>query len=170
MLQNILKLITKSIAIVSLVLALSTIFVSIPASAQAVAQQAPTGITAGTAPRPATTTGTNKLTPDVCSGSCPLTGSSNIGATLGSKKGLSDFILNVAKFLTYIAAAIAVVFMVWGAYNWMNVADPKGAETGQKIVTNAAIGLAIAILAYTIVSLIGNTLQGNLLGGLVTGQ
>lgn len=169
MLKNIVKLITKSIAIASFVVALSTIFISLPASAQTVTQQAPTATTANTQATAGTTRG-GKLTPDVCGGSCPLTGSSNIGATLGNKAGLSNFILNVAKFMTYIAAAVAVVFMVWGAYNWMNVADPKGAETGKTIVTNAAIGLAIAILAYTIVSVIGNTLQGNLLGGLATGQ
>ena len=99
----------------------------------------------------------------ICGGNCPLIG--NPQGVVGDgniKEGVSSLIIEVAKVMTYIAVAVAIVFMVYGGYMWMNVNDPKGAETGQKIVTNSAIGLAIAILAYTIVGLLSSFLSRDL--------
>ena len=96
-------------------------------------------------------------------GGCPLISKpSEVAGTGNIKEGVSSLIIEVAKVMTYIAVAVAIVFMVYGGYMWMNVNDPKGAETGQKIVTNSAIGLAIAILAYTIVGLLSSFLSRDL--------
>jgi Type IV secretion system pilin len=105
------------------------------------------------------------LTSKVCPTADGCPGISNpeaiFGGTDDPKQKIADFLLGVAKFLTFIAVSVAVIFMVWGGYQWMNVTDPKGAEAGKTTVTNAAIGLAVAILAYTIVALLAGGLTGN---------
>jgi Type IV secretion system pilin len=103
-------------------------------------------------------------TPDTCGGKCPLIGDPKgaFGEGTDLRKTISDFILGAARILTFIAVAVAVIYMVWGGYQWMNVNDPDGAKKGQQTVTNSAIGLAVAILAYTIVGLLAGALQGDL--------
>jgi Type IV secretion system pilin len=104
------------------------------------------------------------LTAPTCpEGGCPGIGDPGaiFSGTDDPKTTISKFILGVAQFLTFISVAVAVIFIVYGGYQWMNVSDPKGAEAGKSTVTNAAIGLAIAILAYTIVGLLAGGLQGN---------
>jgi Type IV secretion system pilin len=154
------KSILKSIIALSFVFTLATSIVSVPAFAQ----------TPQAAPTTGANTGTGRLgaIPNTCAGGvCPL-----VGNPAGAQKALSNpqtvagFILSIAQYLTYVAAAVAVVFMVWGGYKWMDVSDAKGAETGKRIVVNAAIGLAVAILAGTIVAVIGASLQSSLLSGL----
>jgi Type IV secretion system pilin len=101
--------------------------------------------------------------PATCNGPCPLIADPQGTVGGGDLRGtISTFILGAARILTFIAVSVAIVFMIWGGYQWMNVNDPKGAENGQKTVTNASIGLAVTILAYTIVGLIIGALQGDL--------
>jgi hypothetical protein len=104
---------------------------------------------------------------ELCGGtSCPLIADPDGFVGDGDlRTSITSIILTVAQFLTYIAVAVAIIYIVWGGYKWMDVNDPKGAETGQKIVTNAAIGLAVAILAATLVGLLANFLQGDISGG-----
>ena len=125
----------------------------------------------GTSPRNAGTAGvpggTSGLTPNVCNGPCPLLGSST-GAGLKDKNTVSNFILNFARFFIFIAAAIAVLFIVYGGYLYIaDGGDDKRAATGKKVLINALIGLAVAILSLTIVSFISGTLEGNLVGSIV---
>ena len=100
---------------------------------------------------------------DTCGGACPLIGDPGAVAGQGQdlKKVISDFILGAAKILTFIAVAVSILYMIWGGYTWMDVNNPDGAKKGQQIVTNAAIGLAISILAYTIVGLLTGFLTGD---------
>jgi Type IV secretion system pilin len=102
--------------------------------------------------------------PATCNGPCPLIANpqNTFGKGTDLRGTIAGFILGAARILTFLAVAVAIVYMIWGGYKWMDVNDPKGAETGQKIVTNAAIGLAVTILAYTIVGLIAGALQGDL--------
>jgi Type IV secretion system pilin len=114
--------------------------------------------------------GTSGLTPNVCpNNQCPVFNNAGAGGSgLADKNAVSNFILSIAKFFTFIAAAIAVLFIVYGGYLYIaDGGDDKRATTGKKVLINALIGLAVAILAYTIVTFIGSTLQGNLVGSIV---
>jgi Type IV secretion system pilin len=125
-------------------------------------------VNAATCPR-AAGSGNSDLTPNnLCGTNCPLLGPSATSGKLVNRAGVSDFILNIARFLIYIASAISVLFIVWGGYQYISDGgDAKRAETGKKILINALIGLAICILAVTIVTFIGSTLEGNLVGSIV---
>jgi Type IV secretion system pilin len=132
------------------------------------------GVTAGR--NTSGSTGASGLTPALCGqgqvagaggvGACPLLG--NTSAKLASKDSVSAFIINIAKFFIYIASAIAVIFIVYGGYLYIaDGGDDKRAGTGKKILINALIGLAICILAITIVTFISGTLEGNVVGSIV---
>ncbi|NJK71432.1 hypothetical protein HC766_01310 [Candidatus Gracilibacteria bacterium] len=97
----------------------------------------------------------------LCGGdSCPVTGSSDFDDA--DQNTIASFIINVASFITFIVGALAVLFLVYGGF--LFVVNPGGgdenAKKGQTIVRNAIIGLIIAIVAYSIVNLIGNLVQG----------
>jgi hypothetical protein len=90
---------------------------------------------------------------------CPVLGKA-ANAT-PSKEGLSVVILAIARFITNIAGAIAVVIIVISGVQRMNISDADAAKTSNNNLTNAAIGLAIAILAYTIVGVLSVFLVGS---------
>ena len=164
------KSIIKTLSIFSL---FATLIVAGLSNVNASAQtRCPSGIVvpAGAAcpsTTPGSVGGTSGLTPNVCNGPCPLLGTST-GAGLKDKNTVSNFILNFARFFIFIAAAIAVLFIVYGGYLYIaDGGDDKRAATGKKVLINALIGLAVAILSLTIVSFISGTLEGNLVGSIV---
>jgi Type IV secretion system pilin len=108
----------------------------------------------------------NNLCP---AGGCPLIGNSaGLGKTLADRNAVSNLILKFASFLIYIASAVSVLFIVWGGYQFISDGgDEKRSATGKKILVNAIIGLAVCILSLTIVSFIGGTLEGNLVGSII---
>ena len=118
--------------------------------------------------------GTTGASDTLISPVCPTTGCPGYkdagkgGGQIASRDNVAKIILNFASFFIYIASAIAVVFIVYGGYRYLNAADPKGAESGKSILINALIGLAICILAITIVSFISGTLTSDI-GGNLTG-
>jgi Type IV secretion system pilin len=118
-----------------------------------------------------TTGGASGLTPNVCpNNQCPVINNA-ANLKIADKTAVSNFILSIARFFTFIAAAIAVLFIVYGGYLYIaDGGDDKRAATGKKVLINALIGLAVAILAYTIVTFIGSTLEGNLVGSIVGNQ
>jgi Type IV secretion system pilin len=91
-------------------------------------------------------------------GKCPITSNA---AALTNQQGITALILSIARFLSYISVAIAVLVIIYGGYLYLNPTDSKGAETGQKVLVNAAIGLAVSITAVTIVSILSNILTGS---------
>jgi hypothetical protein len=93
---------------------------------------------------------------------CPIIGNpSNIKA---SSEGIAGLILRVARWVTYILGAVAVLFLVYGGFLFVtDVGDGNRAGQGKKIFQSAVLGLILAIAAFAIVAVIGNLLQGNLL-------
>ncbi|NJL96493.1 hypothetical protein HC766_05200 [Candidatus Gracilibacteria bacterium] len=76
--------------------------------------------------------------------------------------GVVAFILNIARILTFISAAIAVLFIVIGGFKAITSAgDSTKYANGLSTVKYALFGLILAIVAYTIVALIGGFV-GNL--------
>ncbi len=94
-------------------------------------------------------------------GSCPVVGKS---FGIGNKNVLSSFILQIARFITYIAGAIAVIVIVISGVQRMNSTNADAAKNSNTSITNAAIGLAVAILAYTIVGVLSVFLVGSFFG------
>ena len=70
---------------------------------------------------------------------------------------------SIAQIMTYIIGAIAIVFILYGAFQWM--IDPeKGAATGKKIIVNALIALVISVAAYGLVATVLQFLNTNSVG------
>ena len=92
------------------------------------------------------------------------TGTSNTGQNTrclvigGQENSLPVIAGNIAQFITFIVASIAVIFIVYGAFVWMTDTD-KGAEKGRKIITSAVIALIIAVLAFGLTQTIINVLN-----------
>jgi Type IV secretion system pilin len=124
---------------------------TINASGQCVANNTNTGTGSGLVPPSAVICSAN-------GGRCPIT---NNSAALTNQQGITALILSIARFLSYISVAIAVLVIIYGGYLYLNPTDSKGAETGQKVLVNAAIGLAVAITAVTIVSILSQILTGS---------
>jgi Type IV secretion system pilin len=160
------KKITKAIVLASILTMLGVSLLSnVNTSAQVpVPVSPPTGTTTGATGGGATNAGAITINPTVLCNSangCPVLGT-NINAA--DKNKLSAFILSIARFITFIAGAIAVVVIVISGVQRMNISDAEAAKNSDKNLTNAAIGLAIAILAYTIVGVLSVFLVGNFFG------
>jgi hypothetical protein len=153
-LKKITKSIFKGLTMLSI---LSFGIVSLTASINTSAQ---TNTTTGT--RATNASGITISNNVLCGGDgnqCPVLGKAANAAP--SKEGLSVLILLVARFITYIAGAIAVVVIVISGVQRMNISDADAAKNSTNNLTNAAIGLAIAILAYTIVGVLSVFLTGS---------
>jgi len=101
-------------------------------------------------------------------GNCPGIGSAS-PTRLTTTEGLGNFIIGIAQFLTFLAVALAVLMMVYGGIRYITSNGAEQATAGQAILTNAAIGLVIAIVAYTVVYLISQVVNGNFFGTFVSG-
>ncbi|MDO8584530.1 MAG: hypothetical protein Q7R85_00185 [bacterium] len=72
---------------------------------------------------------------------------------------ISDLICGIAAALAVIAGAIAVIMVLYGAFQILTAGgEPKKFEEGRHTIIYAAIGLAVVLLASGIVSLVGNIL------------
>ena len=85
------------------------------------------------------------------------------GSCNGTKGKTGDFsidkifqlILTVAQILTYFAIGLAVLAMVYGGILMISDSgDQARVGKGKKILTNAVIGLVVAIVAATIVNIV----------------
>jgi Type IV secretion system pilin len=89
-------------------------------------------------------------------GVCPITNS-----VPKDSASIVVLLISIARFLSYISVGIAVIVIIYGGFLYLNPTDAKGAETGQRVLTQAAIGLAIALTAVTIVTIISQLLTGS---------
>ncbi len=102
---------------------------------------------------------------ELCGGSCPVTGATEGSSFIGGRGSIASFILNIAKFLTYIAGAVAVLFLVYGGFLIIvDNGDEARSKKGKKILFNALYGLIITIIAYTIVNFISGLTSTNITG------
>ena len=70
--------------------------------------------------------------------------------------------LYIIQQLLKVVGILALAFIIIGGFQYITSAgNEEQAETGKKTLTNAIIGLVIAILSYTIVIVIINALYGN---------
>jgi hypothetical protein len=98
-----------------------------------------------------------QLTPNTCPQSgCPAI---DVGSVkINSREDIARFIIRVANLLTYLVVALAVLVIVYGAFLMII----GRADVGWTMIKNCLLGIIVAILAYTVVNFLSQTLQGNL--------
>ena len=91
---------------------------------------------------------------------CKLSGGSE-AEIKGGQDGIVTTIISIARILTYITGALAVLFVVYGGLRYLTAQDEKGAGDARVIIRNAIVGLVIAVVAYSIVSIVSGLLSGS---------
>lgn len=86
------------------------------------------------------------------------------GSTVKGATGVTNIIIQVARTITYIAGALAVLLLVYGGIRYLTASDEKTVGTARLIIQNAIIGLVIAILAFAIITIVINLLSGQFIG------
>ncbi len=82
---------------------------------------------------------------------------------LSQEPDLPHLIYDVIKLMLLFAGAIAVLFIIIGGYYYITASgNEEQSEKGKKTLINAIIGIVIIILAYTIITVIENTITGGL--------
>ena len=72
-----------------------------------------------------------------------------------AKQDLPDIITTIINVMLFIAAALAVIMIIYGAIRFMTAhGNEKQVESARLIVTYSVIGLIIAILAYALVNFV----------------
>lgn len=105
--------------------------------------------------------GSNRFVPsksEICGGSCPVIDSE----FTPTSEGIFRFIIFFARFLTYVGVGLAVLFFVFAGLQFI-VGQSEKAR--QNLVTTF-IGLVVIIVAYTIVTLISQTLANGDFGSI----
>jgi hypothetical protein len=84
----------------------------------------------------------------------------------GSQQGITGIITNIANWFIFILAAVAVLFIIYGGFLYVTD-DGSGTKAGQgkKIVLQALVGLVIAIVSFTLVTVIVNITKSADFGG-----
>ena len=105
-----------------------------------------------------------KIIPTVAASLLPLMASATnnipVSNNLKSKNGLSVFITSIAVWFEGIIFAISILFILYAAFLFITAAgDENKISTAKSILVYAAIGIAVAILAFAIQSLITSVLQ-----------
>ena len=92
----------------------------------------------------------------------------------GNTGGINSLLIRVINLMLSLAAVVAILFIVIGGFQYiLSAGNSESAEKGRSTVTNAAIGLAIIILAFTIVTAVNTTVGGcfsGFFGGLFGGS
>ena len=74
---------------------------------------------------------------------------------LGSGGDIESYLQWILSAVIGLAGLIAAAFIVFGAYTLITSSgEPENIAKGQKMVTNAVIGLVLAALAYLIVNFV----------------
>ena len=93
----------------------------------------------------------------ICGGSCPIIDSE----FEADRESIANFIISLARFLTFISGALAVLYIVWGAFLIVtDFGDGTRSKNGWNSVRSSIIGLIVVIGAYTAVAFIGSLLIG----------
>lgn len=78
-----------------------------------------------------------------------------------SRTGIVRLIVDVSRFLIFVGGGVAVFFIVLGGYSMITSnGDSKKFEQGRNTLVYAVIGLVVAVVSVTIVSLIGSIVPG----------
>ncbi len=108
---------------------------------------------------------------ELCRGdNCPGGVNDSNTDNLGSESGIVNAVISIANFITFVAVGIAVLFIVIGGIYYITAnGNEEQTGKGKSILVNAVIGLVIAIIAYTIVFVVVQILEGDFFGGFLDG-
>ena len=80
-------------------------------------------------------------------------------------ESVTAVVLDVVRLLIYISMALAVLFIVYGGYQMLaSSGDAEKFKKGRQTAISAVIGFGIALVSISIITLVGNILQGDLFG------
>lgn len=80
------------------------------------------------------------------------------GGTPTSQTTFSDYIVNVMKLAVGVAAALAVLMIVWGGIKYMTSDVISNKASAKTSIQNALLGLLLALASYTILNTINKDL------------
>lgn len=79
-------------------------------------------------------------------------------------QGLAFYIATLWKAVVTVGGVAFLIFLIWGGVEWLTAGGDKSrVETGQKMISNAFIGLAILIGSYAIAYFIEGAFKINIL-------
>ena len=78
----------------------------------------------------------------------------------GSNQNLPDIITTIINVMLFIAAALAVIMIIYGGIRYITAhGDEKQVKVAKDTIVYSVTGLIIAILAYALVTFIFNTFK-----------
>lgn len=90
---------------------------------------------------------------------CAITGPTDSNGDFSFQAALPRIALAIVEILLRVAGMVAIGYVIFGGFKFMtSQGEPDATKQAQGTVTNALIGLAIAILATTIVGFVGSKL------------
>ncbi len=74
-----------------------------------------------------------------------------------TSQSVGGLIVKITNWVLGFGASIAILFIIYGGFLYLTAAgNEKQAESAKQTLTYAVIGLIVILLAYVIVSLVGN--------------
>jgi len=74
---------------------------------------------------------------------------------LDSNIGLEEYIFGILQAIIGLGGIFAACILVYGAYVFiLSGGDPENAAKGQKIITNALIGLILAAISFMVINFV----------------
>lgn len=91
----------------------------------------------------------------------PLVSCGREGQSMCTLCDLFTMVQTIIDFVSLGITVLVVVFITFGGFMILLAgANPGNLETGKKIITNAVIGVIIALLAWTVINMVFNTFVG----------
>lgn len=88
-----------------------------------------------------------------------------IGVPVGGSSMLATILAGLLNLLFILAGVLAVIFLILAGIRWITSGgDAKAIEAARKQITYAIIGLAVSLLAFFIVNVLGTLLGVKLIG------
>ena len=85
-------------------------------------------------------------------------------ADITSLAGLCGLIKDVAAWITVFGIIIAVIFVIWGGVQYTTAGGEEDTtSSAKKKIVGALIGIAILLLAYALVNIVGSFLGAGVL-------
>lgn len=80
-------------------------------------------------------------------------------------QGVGNLIAFFVQIVLFIGGLAALLYLLWGAFDWINSSGEKEKLTkAQNKMTNAVIGLILMVAAFTIFSFVMGTVLGGKFG------
>lgn len=90
-----------------------------------------------------------------------------LGNPIGVTTDINTVFQNAIRIIFVIAAILVLVYLIWGAFQWITSGgDKEAVDKARKRITHAIIGLFILALAFLIITVVGQIVGINIVGNL----